>query len=199
MQGLLMERFLDKIDVDGLLPISCGMISHDICEWEMQRTWEVVCVSGYVEGVFIHDSNFGNYSIEWLPNTVEKLFIVASRQEYVLQTAWLPSESRLIDLRANLLYGTVDLRRLPQKLRFLNLLGNDIEGPIDIMHLPAPLRTLSLANNVIIQETLIYGDLPQNLEHIELSGNRISRIQPIASKYTARKGLIRADRRMRIY
>ena len=77
----------------------------------------------------------------------------------------------------NRLTGTVDLTKLPTTIQYLYLDGNKFDGSVTIYNVPQSLQYLDLHNNNIVQDELcIIGKLPNGLQSIRLSGNKIHRI-----------------------
>ena len=122
------------------------------------------------------DLGGGSIGLEWLPLRLQSIRIRNQMLGGTLSMAALPPVLKTLFVSYNDLTGTVDLRAIPASLRVIYLSYNNITGPLDLRYLPPGLSKLGLACNEIEQEEVVIGDIPDSLQWISLSYNRIGRL-----------------------
>mmetsp|Transcript_29348 Transcript_29348/g.45344 ORF Transcript_29348/g.45344 Transcript_29348/m.45344 type:complete len:224 (-) Transcript_29348:26-697(-) len=144
----------------------------------------IKCKNGEIIDVCYHDINGGNFNIDALPHSVQRLSIASSKQTFTIKTRSMPQDLRSINLTLNKIVGRIDLTTLPEKLDIAQFHWNRLEGRISLDKLPRTLRELNLrANPKLVQKTVYYDDLPETIEHIYLVYNweqkRIKSVRPV--------------------
>ena len=177
MQAVLMDLFFENIDPNSLEKISHGNTTKHFEKWEFQPSFNIELDFQAVTYVRICCKKVGNFRIDYLPNSVERLMILDCEQSGTVKTRLFPRNLVFINLRENALYGTIDLQTLPEKLEHLELGNNQLTGPIYLFRIPKTMNVLSLSNNAIKQETIFYDDLPNHMSSLSLIGNEIGKIQ----------------------
>ncbi|KNH05362.1 hypothetical protein XU18_3602 [Perkinsela sp. CCAP 1560/4] len=136
---------------------------RDYCEWK-----SVKCVNGIVSEVDHIDCQDKVLDIHLLPPTVEYIRLTSCSLRYALHTRALPRALKYCFVSTNRLSGTVGLRTLPEHLVSLDLSVNQLVGPVDLTELPRSMKTLSLYHNRIRQSVVFFGQLPPNLNYVNL-------------------------------
>ena len=175
-QTFLMHHVLAHVNPGVRNKILRYKDENDACGDSPSRSWKgVQCTDGLVT-TFCYDPgewevpSIGNFSIEWLPHSVQCLDLSFARQFYGINTRLLPKDSRVINLMRNDIFGPVDLQRLPLRMQNFNMSGNKITGPIDLTVLPEFLEYLDLSYNHIVQDAVQIANLPPNLKLIAIEG-----------------------------
>mmetsp|Transcript_7233 Transcript_7233/g.10910 ORF Transcript_7233/g.10910 Transcript_7233/m.10910 type:complete len:197 (-) Transcript_7233:24-614(-) len=90
----------------------------------------------------------GSLALEWLPNTLQKVFLCGNSFSGEINVTCLPDFLEEITFSDNNLSGCIDLTRLPMSLKRLNLDLNSFEGEIDFSNLPPSLQFLDMEGNM---------------------------------------------------
>ena len=172
-QNALMKSVFQNQSKNFLLMITNSQSNKPVCDG-----WKgVKCYSNVVREVSYFRFILQTMCIEYLPPTVFHLSLIGCRQKFQLQTRHFPRESDAISLKANQIYGAVDIAGLPKKIQQLDLSKNRISGPIQLYPLPAQMTRLDVSSNRIRQETVYYHNLPETIEFIGLYSNPIQKIE----------------------
>ena len=179
-QNILLETFFSTIDSAYMNERMGGQTTRETCEWGgNSHNFAIRCIDGIVNSMCFESVYQGNFSIEFLPTTIEQIILRRCNQKYQLQTRMLPKGMKWLYLTNNLLFGTIDIQNLPRHMRVFDVSKNNINGPIILRGLPKTICNLCVSQNDIQQEVLYYDDLPGSLIWVSLGGNRIHSIQPI--------------------
>ena len=142
----------------------------------------VTCTDCTITALEYAKLQVGKFSLPYVPSTVESLTIIDCLQQYKVRTRMLPREARSINLRANFIYGKIDLRTLPLKLCVLNLSHNQITKISPVDRLPPFLERILLQGNDIRQDTIYVGEVPASVTLISLRGENM-KIQKMESLF----------------
>ena len=169
----LMENVFKDIDSQYITEISRGQPFDTFCS-----AWIGIQCSGGAVTCFSQNAEpnpdgdslaVGQFRIEFLPNSVQRIHMNSANQCYVLQTRLLPAALEVLTMTDNHIHGSIDLRSLPRHLQWLNLRENDIEGPISLNDLPKSLNMLDLSLNCINQPVVHYSSLSIHMQKKNLS------------------------------
>ena len=180
-QTALMDRFYSPKSEVKRADFLRNAPLRDYCEWDSVR-----CVEGKVIAVGHIDRRDEVLDIHVLPPTVVTIRMFECSLRYALHTRALPLALEICFVSNNRLYGSVGLRTLPEHLVNLDLSRNRLVGPVDLTELPRNLEALSLFHNRIRQSVIFFGQLPPNMECVELQfvaeTNRIGELRGTSTK-----------------
>ena len=138
---------------------------------------------------FACGTNFltGAFCMRTLPPVIQQVGISSNRFEGTLDIAVMPEQ--MVEFRAgsNRFFGSLDVSRLPDTLIDLSLGCNEFTGMIDLSVIPPAMERMLLAHNMLEQEELVVGVMPDTLQRIDLRGSLIQRVvgvdgMPLESK-----------------
>ena len=129
---------------------------------------------------FIGIGDIGQMRLEHLPNTVQRLEVIACDQCYSVETRYLPRKLEYFNLSHNKIYGSVDLTALPTRMTEFDMRINRITGKVNILRLPRTMTRLFLHNNRIIQYTVYFDEVPECFMVIDLHGNKVKRVRHVS-------------------
>ena len=186
MQATILNAFFSTVDAAFIQRYSRAEKTTYVCRWDQDGydpRFIVTCdTDGYVTSFEVAQAKAGNFDIDCMPNTLEKVDIRECMQNRAVDTRTLPLHARSINLSINEYHGIPCLQTLPPQLVYLYLSFNALSGPIALIGLPATIAWIELHNNFINQRVVYYGDLPPHVRAIRLEKNRIQRIKSIYKK-----------------
>uniref|UniRef100_A0A7S4PFC5 Leucine-rich repeat-containing N-terminal plant-type domain-containing protein n=1 Tax=Paramoeba aestuarina TaxID=180227 RepID=A0A7S4PFC5_9EUKA len=183
MRNTLMSIFVRDISDSGLDDIE--QYASDVCGWQ-----GVTCAGHDIVQIRMRDKKYGNFALDMLPSTLRQLEIVMCKQKYPLNIRCLPGGLVSFSVFGNQMFGRLDLTILPRHLEEATFHRNRFNGPIVLLNLPSNLKYLDVMNNAIVQDTLWYDHIPENLKKIWLikgssvglhEKNRIKKVRPAYS------------------
>ena len=178
-QNLLFKKFCSRIDRAYMEERMEHHTIREVCDWEVQPNFDIGCTDGLINHILFRALQHGNFLIEYLPSTIERVSIRRCKQNYQLQTRRLPKQMRWLNLNNNLLFGTIDFQHLPPRMVTFDVSRNKISGPIILRNLPETMQNICIFKNSIQQDVLYYDALPETLTVVSLGENAIRSIRPI--------------------
>ena len=173
-QDQLMQLFFSDMNKT----IVGQLISHgraNFCPRDSQKGWDGVrCFYGIVRAVHYQNlyapllEGYGNFRVEFLPNSVQQVYIRMCQQVGEIQTRMLPRKAVHVTLCLNRFYGSLHLQALPQKLISFNVAHNNLSGNISLFALPRTLERLDLLHNAFDKSIVYCSDLPHKLTRVSL-------------------------------
>ena len=176
-QQVLMENFYSNQNATFQMEVTKGEMDLGYCDG-----WEgLECHRGLVSKVAYRRWALENFNVEYLPPTVAQLQIISCKQKFRLNARRFPQSLESLSLMANYIFGTVDTAGLPRRLRRFGLSSNKLTGPLHLVHLPPHMTHFNVVDNLIRQKTVVYHDVPENIDAILLKGggNSIANIEPL--------------------
>ena len=157
--------------------------NKDCCRWG-----GVECSNGIISKIAYRAFSFGPMDIQFLPSSIQFLFINSCGQRGLLETRTLPAQVRILYLQNNSYEGSVELRTLPDHMLALDLSNNNLYGRIALTHLPQGIAFISLADNLFGGVRAYYGDVPVSVKRISLNSKKTEG-QPQPKATHARSGV----------
>ena len=124
--------------------------------------------------------DIGQMHLEHLPNTVQRLEVIACDQCFSVETRYLPRKLEYCNLSHNKIYGSLDLTALPTRMTEFDMRSNRITGKVNILRLPNTMTRLFLHNNRITQHTVYFDEVPECVVVIDLHGNKVKRVRHVS-------------------
>mmetsp|Transcript_24555 Transcript_24555/g.38293 ORF Transcript_24555/g.38293 Transcript_24555/m.38293 type:complete len:277 (-) Transcript_24555:109-939(-) len=115
----------------------------------------------------------GSVNLQWLPSTVEKVYLNENTLYGSLDLTCLPNGLVLFNALINEFCGEVDLAQLPDTLIEIALWKNQLNGTLDLEHLPKALENVYLSINRFFG-TVCLTKLPPGLKIISMYRNFLS-------------------------
>ena len=170
LQDTLMDGFFHNVDVEFLQTISCNDSASDVCGAQGGTPWQgIQCVHGFVRKVHFPFSPYGAFNISSLPPTSTSVNLANCEQNCAIETRRLPRCLEYLNVNYQQIHGTIDLTTLPcGMVRFLAR-NNAIRGPIVLTQLPQTLNTIDFSSNKIKEGDVLFGDVHYpNLKTVKL-------------------------------
>ena len=157
-----------------------GSLSDTNCDWitnndrsspacgdgTQSSAWRGIhCTDMAVTSVRYGHSTAGQFNIQFLPNSVQRIFIAHSGQTYELATRCLPRDLQHLEMPHNRLYGSIDFQGFPEGIQEIDLSYNNFSAHIDLF-VTQNLRKLTMSWNPIEQRTMYYDCNPKALQEV---------------------------------
>ena len=143
-QQTRMELFLNDYAHMAMFRDDCGDFL-DVSAWvgaKVSESGEVIAIRWL--DIFLR---IGSLALDWLPATVQKLYIRDDLLTGTLNTAQLPENLITLEIICTDMHGSISSSFLPQSLMELNLRGNKFTGEIDFTGFPTDLVSINLSKN----------------------------------------------------
>ena len=115
----------------------------------------------------------GSIYPDWLPPSLTDIDLSEQGIRTHIYTRRLPREATRVNMSTCGLTGELDLTALPRKLERLYLEANTLTGSVDLRSLPHSLKTLDLCQNHILEVIVDAKRLPESLEMVNISTQRV--------------------------
>uniref|UniRef100_A0A7S4LAF2 Uncharacterized protein n=1 Tax=Paramoeba aestuarina TaxID=180227 RepID=A0A7S4LAF2_9EUKA len=161
----LMRLFFLGISHEGMDDFGTDLLRRDFCDGWLGIT----CFQQVVRIIKYDRSNYGNFRIGALPNTVWIVEINRCAQQTTIVTRLFPISLKKVDLSFNQYARRIDLTAFPPHLEEAYFQENQLYGPLFLGNLPSVLRVLDLSSNKFILNTVYYENIPPSVKRIALS------------------------------